>query len=146
MKTQKVTKFIKSSDADKKWFLVDAQDKVLGRLATKVARIIRGKNKAIFTPNSDTGDFVVVINAEKVKFTGKRQTLKTYSHHSGYPGGLKTQSLQEMMSKKPEFVVQNAVQGMLPKTRLGKQLIKKLKVYAGNVHPHEAQKPETIKL
>ena len=146
MKVQKVTKFIKSSDADKKWFLVDAQDKVLGRLATKVARIIRGKNKAIFTPNSDTGDFVVVINAEKVKFTGKRQTLKTYSHHSGYPGGLKTQSLQEMMSKKPEFVVQNAVQGMLPKTRLGKQLIKKLKVYAGNVHPHEAQKPETINL
>jgi large subunit ribosomal protein L13 len=146
VKVQKVTKFIKSSDADKKWFLIDAQDKVLGRLATKVARIIRGKNKAIFTPNSDTGDFVVVINAEKVKFTGKRQTLKTYSHHSGYPGGLKTQSLQEMMSKKPEFVVQNAVQGMLPKTRLGKQLIKKLKVYAGNVHPHEAQKPETINL
>ncbi|OGU38745.1 MAG: 50S ribosomal protein L13 [Ignavibacteria bacterium RIFOXYB2_FULL_35_12] len=146
MKVKKVTKFIKSSDAEKKWFLVDAQDKVLGRLATKIARIIRGKNKAIFTPNSDTGDFVVVINAEKVKFTGKRQTLKTYSHHSGYPGGLKTKSVQEMMSKKPEFVVHNAVQGMLPKTRLGKQLIKKLKVYAGNVHPHEAQKPETINL
>ena len=146
MKVKKVTKFIKSSDAEKKWFLVDAQDKVLGRLATKVARIIRGKNKAIFTPNSDTGDFVVVINAEKVKFTGKRQTLKTYSHHSGYPGGLKTKSVQEMMSKKPEFLVHNAVQGMLPKTRLGKQLIKKLKVYAGNVHPHEAQKPETINL
>jgi len=146
VKVKKVTKFIKSSDAEKKWFLVDAQDKVLGRLATKIARIIRGKNKAIFTPNSDTGDFVVVINAEKVKFTGKRQTLKTYSHHSGYPGGLKTKSVQEMMSKKPEFVVHNAVQGMLPKTRLGKQLIKKLKVYAGNVHPHEAQKPETINL
>ena len=146
MKVKKVTKFIKSSDAEKKWFLVDAQDKVLGRLATKIARIIRGKNKAIFTPNSDTGDFVVVINAEKVKFTGKRQTLKTYSHHSGYPGGLKTKSVQEMMSKKPEFVLQNAVQGMLPKTRLGRQLIKKLKVYAGNVHPHEAQKPETINL
>lgn len=146
MKVKKVTKFIKSSDAEKKWFLVDAQDKVLGRLATKIARIIRGKNKAIFTPNSDTGDFVVVINAEKVKFTGKRQTLKTYSHHSGYPGGLKTKSVQEMMSKKPEFVVHNAVQGMLPKTRLGRQLIKKLKVYAGNVHPHEAQKPETINL
>ena len=146
MKVKKVTKFIKSSDAEKKWFLVDAQDKVLGRLATKIARIIRGKNKAIFTPNSDTGDFVVVINAEKVKFTGKRQTLKTYSHHSGYPGGLKTKSVQEMMSKKPKFVLQNAVQGMLPKTRLGRQLIKKLKVYAGNVHPHEAQKPETINL
>ena len=146
MKTQKVTRFIKSSDADKKWFLVDAQNQVLGRLATKVARIIRGKNKAIFTPHSDTGDFVVVINAGKVKFTGKRQTLKTYSHHSGYPGGLKTKSIQELMSKKPEFVVQNAVQGMLPKNRLGNKLIKKLKVYAGNEHPHEAQKPEAIKL
>lgn len=146
MKIQKVTRFIKSSDAEKKWFLVDAQDQVLGRLATKVARIIRGKNKAIFTPNSDTGDFVVVINAEKVKFTGKRQTLKTYSHHSGYPGGLKTKSVQEMMLKKPEFVVQNAVHGMLPKNRLGKKLIKKLKVYSGNEHPHKAQKPETINL
>ena len=146
MKTQKVTRFIKSSDADKKWFLVDAQDQVLGRLATKVAGIIRGKNKEIFTPNSDTGDFVVVINAGKVKFTGKRQTLKTYSHHSGYPGGLKTKSIQELMEKKPEFVVHNAVQGMLPKNRLGNKLIKKLKVYAGNEHPHEAQKPEAIKL
>lgn len=146
MKVQKVTKFIKTSDADRKWFLVDAQDQVLGRLATKVARIIRGKNKAIFTPNTDTGDFVVVINADKVKFTGKRSTLKTYSHHSGFPGGLKTKSLPEIMKSKPEFVVQNAVQGMLPKTRLGKQLIKKLKVYSGNVHPHMAQKPETVNL
>ncbi len=146
MKVQKVTKFIKTSDADRKWFLVDAQDQVLGRLATKVARIIRGKNKAIFTPNTDTGDFVVVINADKVKFTGKRATLKTYSHHSGFPGGLKTKSLPEIMKSKPEFVVQNAVQGMLPKTRLGKQLIKKLKVYSGNVHPHVAQKPETVNL
>lgn len=146
MKTQKVTRFIKSSDADKKWFLVDAQDQVLGRLATKVARIIRGKNKAIFTPNSDTGDFVVVVNADKVKLTGKRATLKTYSHHSGYPGGLKTKSLREVMANKPEFVVQNAVQGMLPKNRLGKQLIKKLKVYSGSVHPHAAQKPESVNL
>lgn len=146
MKTQKVTRFIKSSDADKKWFLVDAQDQVLGRLATKVARIIRGKNKAIFTPNSDTGDFVVIVNADKVKLTGKRATLKTYSHHSGYPGGLKTKSLREVMANKPEFVVQNAVQGMLPKNRLGKQLIKKLKVYSGSVHPHAAQKPESVNL
>jgi large subunit ribosomal protein L13 len=146
LKTPKITRFIKSSDAEKKWFIVDAQDQVLGRLATKVARIIRGKNKVIFTPNSDTGDFVVVINAEKVKLTGKRPTLKTYSHHSGYPGGLKTKSLQEIISTKPEFVLQNAVQGMLPKNRLGKQLIKKLKVYSGNVHPHVAQKPEAINL
>lgn len=146
MKTQKVTRFIKSSDAEKRWFVVDAQDQVLGRLAAKVAGIIRGKNKAIFTPNSDTGDFVVVINAGKVKFTGKRATLKTYSHHSGYPGGLKTKSLQTVMTTKPEFVIQNAVQGMLPKNRLGKQLIKKLKVYAGSAHPHAAQKPEAVNL
>lgn len=146
MKIQKVTKFVKSADADKKWFLVDAQDQVLGRLASKVARIIRGKNKEIFTPNTDTGDFVVVINAEKVKFTGKRQTLKTYTHHSGYPGGLKTKSLREVISSKPEFVIHNAVQGMLPKNRLGKQLIKKLKVYSGTSHPHAAQKPETVNL
>lgn len=146
MKVQKVTKFIKSSDAEKKWFLVDAQNQVLGRLATKVARIIRGKNKSIFTPNTDTGDFVVVINADKVKVTGKRQTLKTYTHHSGYPGGLKTKTLQEVMASKPEFAIQNAVQGMLPKNRLGKQLIKKLKVYRGTEHPHAAQKPEAINL
>lgn len=146
MKTPKLTKFIKSSDADKKWFLVDATDQVLGRLASKVARIIRGKNKAIFTPNADTGDFVVVINADKVKVTGKRQTLKTYTHHSGYPGGLKTKSLQELMSSKPELVIHKAVKGMLPKTRLGRQLIKKLKVYSGSQHPHAAQKPEVVKL
>jgi large subunit ribosomal protein L13 len=141
-----MTRFIKSSDADKKWFLVDAQDQVLGRLATKVARIIRGKNKAIFTPNTDTGDFVVIINAEKVKVTGKRQTLKSYTHHSGYPGGLKTKSLQEILTSKPTFVVHNAVEGMLPKNRLGKKLIKKLKVYAGSEHPHAAQKPEIVNL
>jgi len=141
-----MTRFIKSTEAEKKWFLIDATDQVLGRLASKVARIIRGKNKAIFTPNADTGDFVVVINAEKVKVTGKRQTLKTYTHHTGYPGGLKTKSLQELMATKPEFVIHNAVQGMLPKTRLGKQLIKKLKVYSGSQHPHAAQKPEAINL
>lgn len=141
-----MTRFIKSTEAEKKWFLVDATDQVLGRLASKVARIIRGKNKAIFTPNADTGDFVVVINAEKVKVTGKRQTLKTYTHHTGYPGGLKTKSLQELMAEKPEFVIRNAVKGMLPKTRSGKQLIKKLKVYSGSQHLHAAQKPEAINL
>lgn len=141
-----MTRFVKSSDADKKWFLVDAQDQVLGRLATKVAKIIRGKNKAIFTPNTDTGDFVVIINAEKVKVTGKRQTLKSYTHHSGYPGGFKTKSLQEILASKPTFVVHNAVEGMLPKNRLGKKLIKKLKVYAGSEHPHAAQKPEIVNL
>ncbi len=146
MKQEKMTRFISTEDADRKWYIVDATDQVLGRLATRVARIIRGKNKPIFTPNADTGDFVVVINADKVKVTGKREILKTYSHHSGYPGGLKTRTFEELMAKKPEFVIENAVKGMLPKNRLGKKLIKKLKVYAGESHPHQAQKPETISL
>lgn len=144
MKQEKMTRFIRTEDADRKWYLVDAKDQVLGRLATEVARVIRGKHKAIFTPNMDTGDFVVVINADKVKVTGKRENLKEYIRHSGYPGGQRTTSFQEMMQKKPEFVIQKAVKGMLPKNRLGRQLIKKLKVYAGDDHPHQAQKPETL--
>ena len=146
MKQEKLTKFIKSEDANRKWFIVDAQDQVLGRLASRVASVIRGKYKPVFTPNMDAGDFVVVINAEKVKVTGKRETLKQYIRHSGYPGGQKVTSLQEMLVKKPEFVIQNAVKGMLPKNRLGRVLIKKLKVYAGDKHPHSAQKPETLSL
>jgi large subunit ribosomal protein L13 len=146
VKQEKITKFISTLDADRKWYVVDAKDQVLGRLATRVARIIRGKNKPTFSPNSDTGDFVVVINASQVKVTGKRELLKNYLHHSGYPGGLKTRSFEEVMSKKPEFAIENAVKGMLPKNRLGKQLIKKLKVYAGDTHPHQAQKPEVISL
>jgi large subunit ribosomal protein L13 len=146
VKQEKMTPFISTEEADRKWYIVDATDQVLGRLATGVARIIRGKNKAIFTPNADTGDFVVVINADKVKVTGKRELLKTYSHYSGYPGGLKTRSFEEMMVKKPEFVIENAVKGMLPKNRLGRKLIKKLKVYTGESHPHQAQKPESISL
>lgn len=144
MKQEKLTKFIRTEDADRKWYLVDAKDQILGRLASQVARIIRGKNKAIFTPNMDTGDFVVVVNADKVKVTGKRETLKQYIRHSGYPGGQKITNIQDMLVKKPEFVVENAVKGMLPKNRLGKKLIKKLKVYAGENHPHSAQKPEPI--
>lgn len=146
MKQERITRSIKTEDANHKWFLVDAKDQVLGRLAAKVARIIRGKNKAIFTPHTDTGDFVVVINADKVRLTGKRETLKTYVHHSMYPGGLKVRSFAEVMAKKPEFVIENAVKGMLPKTRLGRKLIKKLKVYSGETHPHSAQKPELISL
>lgn len=146
MKQDRITRFIRTEDADRKWYVVDAKDQVLGRLATKVASIIRGKNKAIFTPNMDTGDFVIVINADQVKVTGKRELLKTYAHHSGYPGGLKVRSLPEMMVKNPSFVVENAIKGMLPKTRLGKKLIKKLKVYSGENHPHVAQKPEIISL
>lgn len=144
VKQEKLTKFIKPEDADRKWFIVDAQNQVLGRLATRVASVIRGKYKPVFTPNMDTGDFVVVINAEKVKVTGKRETLKQYIRHSGYPGGQKVTSLQEMLVKKPEFVIQNAVKGMLPKNRLGRVLIKKLKVYAGDKHPHAAQQPKTL--
>ena len=144
MKQEKLTKFIRTEDVDKKWYLVDAKDQILGRLASRVARIIRGKNKAIFTPNMDTGDFVVVVNADKVKVTGKRETLKQYIRHSGYPGGQKITNIQDMLVKKPEFVFENAVKGMLPKNRLGKKLIKKLKVYAGENHPHDAQKPEPI--
>lgn len=146
MKQEKITKFIKSEDADKKWYLVDAKDQVLGRLASEIAKVIRGKNKAIFTPNADTGDFVIVINADQVKVTGKRGLLKTYSHHSGYPGGLKTKSFEEIITKKPEFIIESAVRGMLPKTRLGNKLIKKLKVYAGQNHPHVAQRPEQLNL
>lgn len=146
MKQERITRFIRTDDADRKWYVVDAKDQVLGRLATKVAGIIRGKNKAIFTPNMDTGDFVIVINADQVRVTGKREQLKTYAHHSGYPGGLKIRSLPEMMTKNPSFVVENAVKGMLPKTRLGKKLFKKLKVYSGENHPHVAQKPEFISL
>lgn len=144
MKQERITKFVKTEDANRKWYLVDAKDKVLGRLASEVAKIIRGKNKPIFTPNMDTGDFVVVINADKVVLTGKRPQLKQYIRHSGYPGGQKIISVREVKQNKPEFLVEHAVRGMLPKNRLGRKLIKKLKVYAGENHPHSAQKPELI--
>lgn len=146
MKQEKQTKFISTEKAERNWVIVDAKDKVLGRLATQIASIIRGKTKPTFTPNADTGDFVVVINAGQIKITGKREFQKTYKHHTGYPGGLKEKSYEELLAKKPEFIIENAVRGMLPKTRLGNQLIKKLKVYAGSEHPHQAQKPEVISL
>lgn len=122
MKQEKLTKFVKTEDAEHKWYLVDAEGQTLGRMASKIAKIIRGKNKPIFTPNTDTGDFVVVINAEKVRLTGKREHLKDYKRHSGYPGGQTVTSFKEMLAKKPEFVVENAVRGMLPKTKLGNKL------------------------
>lgn len=146
MKQEKITRFVKPEDADRKWYIVDAKDQVLGRLASEIAKVIRGKNKPTFTPNFDTGDFVIVINASQVKVTGKREFLKTYSHHSGSPGGLKTKSFEELITKKPEFIIENAVKGMLPKNRLGNKLIKKLKVYADENHPHTAQKPEQLNL
>ncbi len=144
MKAEKITRFIKAEDADRKWYVVDAQGQVLGRLASQIARVIRGKHKAVFTPNMDTGDFVVVLNADKIRVTGKRETQKEYFSHSGYPGGVRIRSYSELIEKNPALVIQKAVRGMLPKTRLGKKLIKKLKVYAGTEHPHTAQKPEPL--
>jgi len=146
VKQEKVTKFFSTDEVTKKWYIIDADGQTLGRLATKVAGIIRGKEKTSFTPNADTGDFVIVINAEKIKLTGKREELKVYRHHTGYPGGLKSRSFKEMVDKKPEFVVENAVKGMLPKNRLGAVLGKKIKVYRGSEHPHAAQQPELISL
>ncbi len=144
MKQEKQTRWVSTGQAERKWYVIDAQDMVLGRLATKVASVIRGKNKPTFSPNADTGDFVIVLNADKVVVTGKRAQLKEYKHHSGYPGGQKIQFYKELKVKNPEFVVKHAVKGMLPKTRLGNKLIKKLKVYRGAEHPHSAQQPEVL--
>ncbi len=134
----------KMSDMEEKWWLVDAQSKVLGRMASEIAQVLRGKNKPIFTPHVDTGDFVIVINADKVHFTGKKLKDKVYYHHSGYIGGLKSITAEKLMQKDPTEVVHKAVKGMLPKNRLGRKLIKKLKVYAGGEHPHQAQHPEIL--
>ncbi len=136
----------KKEDVDRDWFLVDAQGKVLGRLAREIAHRLRGKHKPIFTPHSDTGDFVVVINAEKVTLTGKKLADKIYHHHSGYPGGIKSIPAGKMLAKKPEEVIRRAVQGMLPKNPLGRQMLRKLKIYAGDKHPHGAQKPHLLEL
>jgi large subunit ribosomal protein L13 len=140
------TPFAKKGDIEQKWYLVDAKNAVLGRLAVKIANRLRGKDKPIYTPNSDTGDFVIVINAEKVKFTGKKLDNKIYYSHSGYPGGLKAETARSRLKRFPEKVFIDAVWGMLPKGRLGRAMIKKLKVYRGSEHPHKAQKPETLAL
>ena len=129
---------------DRKWYVVDAEGKTLGRLASEVAKVLRGKNKAIFTPHIDTGDYVIVVNADKVKVTGKKLDQKIYYHHSDYVGGMKETTLREMMAKKPEQVIELAVKGMLPKGPLGRSMIKKLHVYAGPEHNHAAQKPEVL--
>lgn len=129
---------------ERKWYVVDATDKTLGRMAAEIAKVLRGKNKPIFTPSADTGDYVIVINAEKIKVTGKKLDQKLYRHHSGWVGGLKETTLREMKAKKPEAVVEMAVKGMLPKGPLGAQMYKKLFVYAGPEHPHAAQKPEEL--
>jgi len=135
----------KRQDIVKKWYLVDAKDQVLGRLSVKIAPILKGKHKPMFTPHMDCGDFVVVINAEKIKLTGEKWTQKRYYRHSGHVGGLKSASARETLLKHPTKLVTMAVRGMLPKTKLGDQLVKKLKVYAGEKHPHAAQKVEPLK-
>ena len=132
------------STVERKWYVVDAEGKTLGRLASEVAKVLRGKNKPTFTPHIDTGDYVIVVNAEKIQVTGKKLDQKIYYHHSEYVGGMKEATLREMMQKKPEFVITHAVKGMLPKGPLGRQMLKKLHVYAGPEHNHAAQKPETL--
>jgi large subunit ribosomal protein L13 len=132
----------KADDLERKWWLVNAEGRVLGRLATEVAVLLRGKNKPQFADFCDTGDFVVVINAEKINVTGKKLEGKVYFRHSQYPGGLKSETLKELLQKKPEEVIRRAVWGMIPKNKLGRQVIKKLKIYRGPDHPHEAQGPQ----
>ena len=140
------TKSYKNTDLEKKWLLLDASDKTLGRLSTKVAFILMGKDKAQYTPNSDLGDYVVIINAEKIKITGNKDTQKNYYRHTGYPGGLKSTTFLDMIEKKPEEIIFKAVQGMLPKSKLSKTMISKLKVYEGENHPHVGQNPIKIEL
>ena len=129
---------------ERKWYVVDAEGQTLGRLSAEIAKVLRGKNKPVFTPHIDTGDYVVVVNAAKVKVTGKKLDQKVYYHHSDYVGGMKETTLREMMAKKPEAVIEMAVKGMLPKGPLGREMMTKLHVYAGAEHPHAAQKPEVL--
>ena len=133
-------------EADRKWYVVDADSMVLGRLATEVARVLMGKHKANFAPHQDTGDFVVVLNADKIRLTGNKADQKIYFRHSGYPGGGKEIPFKRMLAKKPEYVIEQAVRRMLPKNALGRQMFRKLKVYAGDQHSHQAQKPETLNI
>ncbi len=130
----------------RKWVLVDARGEILGRLASQVASILRGKNKPIYTPHLDTGDEVIIINAKDILVTGKKQEQKTYYHHSGYPGGLKSVKFEELLKKKPEKILIIAIKGMLPHTKLGRAMLKKLRVYAGAEHPHQAQNPQIMKM
>jgi len=136
----------KESDIKRDWYLVNAEGRVLGRLASEIARRLRGKHKAIYTPHVDTGDFVVVVNAEKVSLTGKKLTDKIYYHHTGYPGGIKSVTAGKMLKEKPERLLYIAVKGMLPKNSLGRKMLKKLKIYKGEKHPHSAQDPRALEL
>ena len=136
----------KEQDIERSWFVVDLEDVVLGRAATEIARILRGKHKPIYTPSVDTGDFVVVLNADKVKLTGNKLADKKYYRHSGFQGGIKEINAEKLLDKKPEMLIQAAVKGMLPKNTLGRKMFRKLKVYAGSEHPHAAQQPKELKL
>ena len=136
----------KAEEVQRDWFVVDAEEKTLGRLASEIAHRLRGKHKAEYTPHVDTGDYIVVVNAEKVKVTGSKATGKIYHHHTGYPGGLKSMSFEKLIDKAPERVLQRAVKGMLPRNPLGRAMFKKLKVYAGPEHPHTAQQPQALNI
>jgi large subunit ribosomal protein L13 len=138
------TQSAKASEIERKWYVVDAAGQPLGRLASKVAHVLRGKHRSLYTPHVDTGDFVIVTNAAQVRLTGNKLQDKQYYHHSGYPGGLRAESYGHLLERKPEFVIERAVKGMLPKNSLGRQMFRKLKVYSEGTHPHVAQKPEAF--
>jgi len=138
------TRSVKKSEVQREWFVVDAEGEVVGRVATQIATILRGKHKPTYTPHVDTGDNVIVVNADKIRFTGLKEAQKTYQRYSGYPGGQKSRTVAEQRVKKPEAIIENAVRGMLPKNKLGRAMFKKLYVYTGPEHPHAAQKPETL--
>jgi large subunit ribosomal protein L13 len=140
------TQVAKLSDIKRNWFVVDLEGKVLGRAATEIARVLRGKHKPIYTPSVDAGDFVIVLNADKIKLTGNKMADKVYYHHTGYPGGIRSITAEKLLAKKPDELIKKAVRGMLPKNKLGRQMIKKLKIYSGADHPHAAQLPKELAL
>lgn len=142
----KTTVMAKSETVDRKWYVIDATNIPLGRVASQVAAILRGKNKTIYTPHVDTGDYVIVINSDKMVLTGNKLNDKKYFHHSGYPGGIKEETYKDLMAKKSDFTLEKAVKGMLPKNSLGKKMFTKLKVYKGSAHPHQAQQPIELKI
>lgn len=140
------TKSVRAEDIDRKWYIVDAEDMILGRMATKVANVLRGKHRPYYTPHVDCGDYVIVINAEKIRLTGKKMTDKEYVSYTGYPGGQRKITPEKLLAKKPFAVVEKAVKGMIPKNKLGSEVYRKLYVYAGTEHPHQAQKPEKLEI
>jgi large subunit ribosomal protein L13 len=144
MSIKNITHVVRADDIEREWFVVDAAGQTLGRLASNVARILRGKHKATYSPHLDVGDYVIVVNADRVAVTGRKMDQKTYYRHTGYPGGLKSITLREQLVRHPTFAVRVAVKGMLPKNRLGRRMLRKLKVYAGAEHPHQAQQPKAL--